>query len=84
MTDPSRPLGVSVDCLVYPDPIPRQQDPCPWDCGDGNGIVDTVDFLAVLAKWGQVGTPCDFGLGNPGVDTPDFLKLLANWGPCLP
>jgi len=53
---------------------------CPWDCGDGNGSVDTVDFLALLGEWGQVGTPCDISGG--GVDTVDFLDLLANWGPC--
>ncbi len=53
---------------------------CPWDCGDGNGEVDTVDFLALLAEWGMVGTPCDFDGG--GVDTVDFLALLANWGAC--
>ncbi len=53
---------------------------CRWDCGDGSGFVDTVDFLALLSEWGQVGTPCD-GDDN-GVDTVDFLALLANWGPC--
>ncbi len=54
--------------------------PCPWDCGDGNGEVDTVDFLAQLAQWGQQATSCDFDAN--GVDTVDFLALLANWGPC--
>ncbi len=57
-----------------------QEPACPWDCGDQNKIVDTVDFLALLAQWGLVGTPCDFN--NDGVDTVDFLKLLAAWGPC--
>ena len=56
-------------------------DPCPWDCGgDDNGDVGIVDFLALLATWGEVGVPCDFD-GN-GVGIIDFLKLLANWGPC--
>lgn len=53
---------------------------CPWDCADGNGTVDTVDFLALLAEWAQVGTPCDFDGG--GVSTVDFLALLAEWGDC--
>jgi hypothetical protein len=53
--------------------------PCPWDCADGNGVVDTVDFLALLSGWGA-GGPCDFDGG--GVSTTDFLALLAEWGPC--
>ncbi len=54
--------------------------PCPWDCADGSGTIDTVDFLALLSEWGQIGTPCDFGAD--GVDVSDFLDLLAHWGPC--
>ena len=54
--------------------------PCPWDCGDGDGVVGIADFLAVLAQWGTAG-PCDFdGDGDVGID--DFLALLANWGSC--
>ena len=53
---------------------------CPGDCGDGDGMVGIVDFLALLAQWGQVGTPCD--LDGGGVGIVDFLELLANWGPC--
>ena len=56
--------------------------PCPLDCADGNGTVDIVDFLALLAQWGQIGAPCDLGLGAPGVGIEEFLDLLANWGPC--
>ena len=44
------------------------------------GVVNVIDFLALLAQWGQVGAPCDFD-GN-GVDVNDFLEMLANWGPC--
>ncbi len=54
--------------------------PCPWDCANNDGTVDTVDFLALLAEWGQVGSPCDFDAN--GVDTVDFLALLAAWGDC--
>ncbi len=53
---------------------------CLADCGDQDGIVGVVDFLAVLSQWGQVGTSCDFDGGGTGVT--DFLNVLANWGPC--
>jgi hypothetical protein len=53
---------------------------CPWDCGDGDGVVGIVDFLALLAEWNLVDTPCDFD--GAGVGIVDFLKLLAAWGPC--
>lgn len=53
--------------------------PCPFDCGDGNGEVGIVDFLALLAGWGAPG-PCD--LDGHGVGISDFLNLLANWGAC--
>ncbi len=52
---------------------------CPWDCGDQDGNVGIVDFLALLAQWGGPGF-CDFDGGGVGI--VDFLKLLANWGPC--
>jgi hypothetical protein len=42
--------------------------------------VSVVDFLALLAQWGQVGASCDFD--DSGVSVTDFLALLANWGPC--
>jgi len=53
---------------------------CPWDCGDGDGTVGIVDFLALLAEWGQVDTPCD--VDGSGVGITDFLEMLATWGPC--
>lgn len=53
---------------------------CPWDCGSpSDGIVSTLDLLALLAQWGAPGS-CDFD--NDGVGTADLLELLANWGPC--
>lgn len=55
--------------------------PCPWDCGAVlDGIVDVVDFLALLGEWGAVGSPCD--VDGAGVSVTDFLALLAAWGPC--
>ncbi len=56
--------------------------PCPWDCGDFDGTVGINDFLALLAAWGSIGTPCDLDLGAAGVGIEEFLDLLANWGPC--
>jgi subtilisin-like proprotein convertase family protein len=54
---------------------------CPWDCqSTPDGQVSVLDFLAMLAQWGEVGTSCDFDGG--GVSVTDFLELLANWGEC--
>ncbi len=53
---------------------------CPWDCGDQDGTVGIVDFLALLGQWGQVGSSCDFDGGGVGIVS--FLDLLGNWGPC--
>jgi hypothetical protein len=58
-----------------------QPPACPWDCAvPHDKMVSVVDFLALLAQWGQVGAPCDFDGGGVGVT--DFLKMLAMWGPC--
>jgi hypothetical protein len=43
-------------------------------------MIDVVDFLALLAQWGQTGTACDVNGG--GVDVTDFLEIVANWGAC--
>jgi hypothetical protein len=53
---------------------------CPWDCGDSDGTVGVVDFLAMLAQWGEIATTCDFD--GDGVSVVDFLALLGTWGPC--
>jgi hypothetical protein len=61
--------------------IPDECETCPWDCADpADGTVSVLDFLAMLAQWGRVGTSCDFD--GDGVSVVDFLALLANWGPC--
>jgi hypothetical protein len=57
------------------------QDPCPSDV-DGSGVVDTIDFFALIAAWGEPGGPADVD-GNGVVDVTDFFLLLADWGPCL-
>jgi hypothetical protein len=55
-------------------------DLCPADLDD-DGIVGILDFLALLAAWGEVGVPAD--LDGGGVGITDFLILLGEWGPCL-
>ena len=53
---------------------------CPWDCGNGDGIIGIDEFLQVLGTWGQVGVPCDVNGDGVGID--DFLAVLGLWGPC--
>jgi hypothetical protein len=67
------------DVSVTFDDVSFVPEPCPWDCGDNDGVVGIVDFLLMLADWGTAG-PCDFDGGGVGVT--DFLELLAAWGPC--
>jgi hypothetical protein len=55
--------------------------PCTGECQTvPDGVVDIVDFLTLLAQWGQVGTSCDFDGG--GVSLTDFLVMHDHWGPC--
>ncbi|MHC4082508.1 MAG: sialidase family protein [Planctomycetota bacterium] len=68
------------DQRIYTNVIEFPAD-CPWDCAEpADGEVSVVDFLALLAEWGQSGSACDVNGG--GVDVTDFLELLENWGPC--
>ncbi len=78
-------VQISID-HTYGSKIPLGQGapPCPWDCAQPpNGVIDTVDFLALLQVWGVAGGngPCDFD-NNGVIDTVDFLALLQNWGLC--
>jgi hypothetical protein len=64
-------------------------DGVPDDCecpGDGNedGTVDIVDFLNLLADWGETDSPYDVAPdgGDGFVGIEDFLFMLAVWGPC--
>jgi hypothetical protein len=44
--------------------------------------VNVVDFLALLAQWGGVGS-CDCDQPPDGVvNVVDFLAILADWGSC--
>jgi hypothetical protein len=55
-------------------------EPCIGDLDD-SGVVDVTDLLAVLAAWGDSGSPADLN-GDGDVDVDDMLLLLAAWGPC--
>ena len=54
--------------------------PCPADV-NGDDVVNVVDFLAVLAAWGQSGVPEDIN-GDGVVNIVDFLLVLGAWWPC--
>ena len=45
-----------------------------------DGDVGILDFLSLLAQWGQTSVSCDDDGGGVGIT--DFLGLLAAWGPC--
>ncbi len=53
---------------------------CPWDCGDGDGNVGIIDFLAMIGQWGGTDVSCD--VDGDGVGISDFLQLVGFWGAC--
>ncbi len=55
--------------------------PCPADI-NGDGKVDVLDLLMVLAAWGMTGEIPEDINGDGTVDVLDLLELLAAWGPC--
>jgi len=62
-------------------PLPGPAQLCPADL-DGNGAVDFLDALAVLAAWGPCGI-CEADIDQSGdVGFGDLLALLAAWGEC--
>jgi len=72
---------VSDHLLFAADLRPASVDGCQADL-NGDGAVDTIDFLDLLGAWGSnPGHPADLDR-NGLVDTIDFLALLAAWGPC--
>ncbi len=55
---------------------------CPADI-TGEGVVDVLDLLAVLATWGPCDPPCPEDINGDGVvDVLDLLEVLSVWGPC--
>ncbi|MHC4067174.1 MAG: hypothetical protein ACYSUI_22100 [Planctomycetota bacterium] len=53
---------------------------------NGDGVVNTIGFLALLSAWGSCPAPpanCVADFDESGdVGVTDFLAMLANWGPC--
>ena len=50
---------------------------------NGDGTVDVLDLLSLLAAWGPCSGTCPEDLNADGVvDVLDLLALLAAWGPC--
>jgi len=54
---------------------------CPADI-TGDGVVDVLDLLEVLAQWGTSGAGGADITGDGIVDVLDLLEVLAAWGPC--
>jgi hypothetical protein len=54
---------------------------CPADV-NGDGVVDVLDLLEVIANWGACpGCASDVN-GDGIVDVLDLLAVIAAWGPC--
>ena len=54
---------------------------CPADI-NGDGFVDVVDLLAILAVWGDCPDCPEDITGDGVVDVLDLLEVLGAWGPC--
>ena len=48
---------------------------------DGNGNVDTLDLLMIIARWGQPGPVGDVNFSGY-VDVNDLLYIVDSWGGC--
>ena len=48
---------------------------------NGDGVVDTLDLVELLASWDLCGLPADINCDGI-VDVLDLLILLGHWGPC--
>jgi hypothetical protein len=63
----------------------RQSDNTVAECAadfDGNGEVNVLDLLDLIAAWGATGdTPQDLN-GDSVVTVLDLLVLIGAWGPC--
>ena len=78
MAPPSRDWKIYHGCNIRGGRYPTAP-PCPADI-TGDGVVDVLDLLEVLAQWGGSGSADITGDGV--VDVLDLLEVLAAWGPC--
>jgi len=47
---------------------------------NGDGTIDVLDLLELIAAWGECGDPCESDLNGDGtVDVNDLLELVAQW-----
>ncbi|MEE2906489.1 MAG: S8 family serine peptidase, partial [Planctomycetota bacterium] len=76
-------MGDAVPC--DPDMCSCDGDlgPCPEDI-TGDGLVNVLDLLAVIAAWGDSGPPRPSGdiNGDCAVNVIDLLAVISAWGPC--
>ena len=67
----------------YDGNFPTSFSPSGLDCSADinlNGVVDIIDFLAVIDQWGGPGLA---DINNDGVvDVQDLLAVIDQWGPC--
>lgn len=60
-------------------------DACPGDVaggkGGGDGVVNVLDLLAVIAVWGSDDAAADIN-GDGLVGVVDLLAVISAWGPC--
>jgi len=73
--DPNGNSGAGGCYVIFGSPTLGQ--PIPPDL-TGNGCVDSADLGALLAAWGQAGSPFDLD-GDGVVDSSDLGILLAAW-----
>jgi len=69
-------LGVATDIDVV-----KESPPCPADI-NGDGVVDVLDLLGVLAAWGTTGDVPEDVNDDGVVDVLDLIEVLSAWGPC--
>ena len=71
--------GLGAPPIVDMGAYEYQPPECPADI-TGDGVVDVLDLLEVLAQWGTAGSADITGDGI--VDVLDLLEVLGAWGPC--
>ena len=55
---------------------------CPGDM-TGDGAVDVVDLVALIAAWGPCAGQCEADMnGDDAVNVTDLVMLITNWGAC--
>ena len=79
---PGRQMGLIIgpDAFCEATRYYNGQFNCPSDV-DGDGIVEILDFLALLAEWDS--DHCNADIDQDGiVGISDFLEVLDAWGTC--